>query len=106
MYTLPKIFKNLSNQILIIHPKPVIPFYLQYSGLRNSLPVNVKIPASEPGKKQTLLQRLEYILEENEDSMLSFPAEVACNVRLYSKMTNPFSSGPLNFRNRYGSILK
>lgn len=73
---------------------------------RPCLPVNVKIPASEPVKAQALLLQLKPILAENEDSVFSVPAEVARKVRLYSKMANPFSSEPLNFRNKYCSILK
>ncbi|XP_069699537.1 lysosomal alpha-mannosidase-like [Periplaneta americana] len=52
-------------------------FNMEYSGLKTSLPSNIQILTLEPWKEQTLLLRLEHILEENEDTELSKPADVA-----------------------------
>lgn len=56
--------------------------WLQYSGLKESLPINVQILTLEPWRENTLLLRLEHIMEENEDSVLSLPAEIAYEVRI------------------------
>ncbi|XP_069699538.1 lysosomal alpha-mannosidase-like [Periplaneta americana] len=52
-------------------------FKMEYSGLKTSLPSNIQILTLEPWKEQTLLLRLEHILEQNEDTELSKPTEVA-----------------------------
>lgn len=56
----------------------------QYSGLKESLPINVQVLTLEPWRGQTLLLRLEHIMEENEDSELSRPAEVQYEVRIWA----------------------
>jgi len=55
---------------------------LQYSGLKESLPVNVHLLTVEPWKEGSVLLRLEHIMEANEDSVLSLPVEVAYEVRI------------------------
>ncbi|XP_049776423.1 lysosomal alpha-mannosidase-like [Schistocerca cancellata] len=48
----------------------------QFSGLRQELPQNIKILTLEPWKDNSLLLRLEHILENEEDTNLSQPATV------------------------------
>jgi len=57
---------------------------LQYSGLKESLPTNVQILTLEPWREDSLLLRLEHIMEQNEDSVLSGPVEVAYEVRIWT----------------------
>jgi len=57
---------------------------LQYSGLKESLPMNVHLLTVEPWKEGALLLRLEHIMEANEDSVLSLPVEVAYEVRIWT----------------------
>ncbi|KAJ4433198.1 hypothetical protein ANN_15455, partial [Periplaneta americana] len=51
-------------------------FKMEFSGLTESLPQNVKIHTLEPWRDQTLLLRLEHILEQDDDPELSQPATV------------------------------
>ena len=57
---------------------------LQYSGLKESLPLNVHLLTVEPWKERSLLLRLEHIMEANEDSVLSHPVTVAYEVRIWT----------------------
>jgi len=52
-------------------------YSMEYSGLKESLPMNVHLLTVEPWKEGALLLRLEHIMEANEDSVLSLPVEVA-----------------------------
>jgi lysosomal alpha-mannosidase len=56
--------------------------FLQYSGLKESLPMNVHVLTVEPWKEESLLLRLEHIMEKNEDPVLSLPVAVAYEVRI------------------------
>jgi len=57
---------------------------LQYSGLKEILPMNVHLLTLEPWKEGALLLRLEHIMEAYEDSGLSLPVEVAYEVRIWT----------------------
>lgn len=65
----------------------------QYAGLQRALPDNVQILTLEPWKGFSFLLRLEHILENNEDAVLSKPTTVNLKVRkAYCKnQTNIFS---------------
>ncbi|KAJ4433197.1 hypothetical protein ANN_15454, partial [Periplaneta americana] len=52
-------------------------YKMEYHGLLESLPANVQILTLEPWKNDTLLLRLEHILEKNEDAQLSEPVIVS-----------------------------
>jgi lysosomal alpha-mannosidase len=44
--------------------------------------MNVHLLTVEPWKEGSLLLRLEHVMEQNEDSVLSLPVEVAYEVRI------------------------
>ncbi|CAH1119882.1 unnamed protein product [Phaedon cochleariae] len=51
-------------------------YVMQYNGLTRNLPDNVQILTLEPWKANTFLLRLEHVIENNEDPVLSKPVEV------------------------------
>ena len=57
-------------------------YIFQFSGLNQDLPPNVVLHTLEPWGENSLLLRLEHILEVNEDIQLSQPATVAFEVVL------------------------
>ncbi|XP_069699536.1 lysosomal alpha-mannosidase-like [Periplaneta americana] len=52
-------------------------YKMEFSGLKTSLPPNVKILTLEPWRNKALLLRLEHIMEKNEDAILSKPVDIS-----------------------------
>ncbi|XP_069699539.1 lysosomal alpha-mannosidase-like [Periplaneta americana] len=70
-------------------------YKMEYSGLKTSLPLNIKILTLEPWRNHSLLLRLEHIMEKNEDEVLSQPVDISFK-DIFTKFTvTSFRETPL-----------